>query len=146
MTRPKIDVVEHPDKSLREPILNGLIEFNAHVLGATTPEPLAIVLRDPSTDAVIGGMWAIFIYEWLFVELLFVPEEFRGDGIGCALMEKAENAAVQRGCKGVRLDTYDFQAPGFYEKLGYKPYGKLDHLPKGHAQTLYFKKLPGGEL
>ncbi len=144
MTLPRIDVVEHPDTTLREPILNGLIEFNARVLGPNTPEPLAIVLRDTDGETVIGGMWAIFIYDWLFVELLFVPENLRGSGVGRSLMAKAEEAASKRGCKGVRLDTYDFQAPGFYEKLGYKPYGKLDHLPKGHEQTFYFKKFRVG--
>lgn len=141
MKLPKIDIVEKPDQSLREPIFNRLIEFNARAMGPANREPLAILLRDPDSNEIVGGLWAIFSHGWLFVELLFLPDNLRGTGVGSTLVAKAEDAAMKRGCKGVHLDTYDFQAPGFYEKLGYKPYGKLEHLT-GPKQFFYFKKFP----
>ncbi len=139
MSVPKIDVVENPDPALREPIEKGLAAFNDQALGPGNREHLAIVLRDPETEDVIGGIWAIFFHKWLFVEYLFVPEALRGTGMGSSLMAKAEETARARGCKGVHLDTFEFQAPRFYEKLGYVRYGKLDNLV-GREQYFYVKK------
>ena len=139
MDVPKIELVEKPDPALREPIEDGLMAFNDQVLGPSNREPLAIVLRDPEDEDIIGGIWAIFFRNWLFIEYLFVPEALRGSGAGSSLMAKAEEAARARGCIGVFLDTFDFQAPRFYEKLGYKQYGKLDTLV-GREQYFYAKK------
>ena len=69
---------------------------------------------------MIGGLWGRTVYDWLFVEHLFVPEHLRGRGLGTALMRKAEEVAIARDCIGVCLDTFDFNAPGFYRKLGYE--------------------------
>jgi ribosomal protein S18 acetylase RimI-like enzyme len=57
-------------------------------------------------------------------------------------MKKAEEIAANRGCLGIRLDTFSFQAPGFYEKLGYRIFGRLANHPKGHERIYYFKELP----
>jgi len=140
----KIELVQDPDSTLREPILNSLMAFNARTLGPANRESLAILLRDPDGDEIVGGIWAVISHGWLFIELLFVPETLRGTGSGSTLMAKAEDAARARGCKGVHLDTFDFQAPRFYEKLGYKQYGKLDTLT-GHEQFFYFKKFSKSE-
>lgn len=139
MTLPKISLIENPETTLRAPIEKGLMAFNAQTLGPANRENLAIVLHDPDTEDVIGGIWAIFFHNWLFIEYLFVPETLRGSGAGSSLMAKAEDAAKARGCKGVHLDTFDFQAPRFYEKLGYKRYGKLDTLI-GREQFFYAKE------
>jgi GNAT superfamily N-acetyltransferase len=142
VTTHDIVLVERPDPGLRETILRPLVDYNASIAGATTVEPLAIVLRDPESDAIIGGLWAISAYDWLYIELLFVPEELRAQGIGSQLMKKAEEIAAQRGHIGVRLDSFSFQAPRFYEKLGYREYGRLANIPEGHERIYYFKTLP----
>ena len=54
-------------------------------------------------------------------------------------MELAENFARERDCIGVWLDTFDFQAPAFYRKLGYQAFGQLNDYPPGH-QRLFFQK------
>ncbi len=56
-------------------------------------------------------------------------------------MQAAENEALARGCHGAYLDTFSFQAPDFYQKLGYEIYGKLDDFPKGHCRYFLRKKL-----
>jgi hypothetical protein len=37
------------------------------------------------------------------------------------------------------VDTFDFQAPGFYQKLGYVEWGVLEDFPGGHRR-IYFRK------
>jgi GNAT superfamily N-acetyltransferase len=89
----------------------------------------------------VGGLWAKVFYDWLFVDLLFVPQAFRGQDLGRRLMAEAERAAVERGLVGVWLDTHSFQAPGFYETLGYEAFGSLPDYPRGETRTFYRKML-----
>lgn len=131
----RIIVDENPDPKLRESIFKPLVKYNDSKVEAPDLSSVAILLRDDD-DGVIGDLWAQCVYDWLFVELLFVPETLRYSGLGSALMREAEAVAVKRDCIGVWLDTYSFQARGFYEKLGYEVFGKLENFPKG--ETRYF--------
>jgi len=141
LIEPKLVVDEMPDPIFREAILRPLLNYNSGKVGTTTLEPLAILLRHPETDEIIGGLWGSSAYDWLFIDLLYVPDELRMRGVGSSLMKRAEEVAAKRGCVGIWVDTYTFQAPGFYEKVGYKTYGKLTDHPKGHERICYFKKL-----
>jgi GNAT superfamily N-acetyltransferase len=137
----RIEVEEKPSLELRESILQPLLRFNEKHAGATVLEPLAILLRAPEADEVVGGLWAETAYRWMFIHLVVVPEEFRGRGIGSRLIETAEEVARKRGCVGIRLDTYSFQAPAFYPRLGYELLGKVPNYPPGHEAFMYFKHL-----
>lgn len=141
LIEPKIIVDETPDPSLREAILRPLRDYNASKVGAVVIEPLAVFLRHPENDAIIGGLWGTSAAGWLYIELLYVPDALRTRGIGSSLIRKAEEIAAKRGCVGIRLDTFSFQAPGFYEKLGYRTFGKLIGHPEGHEQIYFFKNL-----
>ncbi|HEY5801084.1 MAG TPA: GNAT family N-acetyltransferase, partial [Burkholderiaceae bacterium] len=85
-----------------------------------------------------GGLWGMTGFGWLFVQLLSVPDDLRGQGVGRELMAMAEAEAKARGCSGVWLDTFEFQARGFYEKLGYQQFGEIAEYPPGYAR--YFLK------
>jgi GNAT superfamily N-acetyltransferase len=74
------------------------------------------------------------------VELLAVPEEHRGAGYGIRLMEQAERIARVNECIGLWLDTYEFQARGFYEKLGFEVFGTLDDHPVGQRRFFLRKR------
>jgi ribosomal protein S18 acetylase RimI-like enzyme len=58
-------------------------------------------------------------------------------------MAMAEDLARERGCVGVWLDTFDFQAPEFYRKHGYEQFGRLDDYPPGHQRLFFQKRLQG---
>jgi GNAT superfamily N-acetyltransferase len=79
----------------------------------------------------------------LWIDLLFVPESMRGIGIGRKLMTLAEGEAVRRACRAAALDTFSFQARGFYERLGYSVFGTLDDCPPGHRRFYLTKRLGG---
>ncbi len=104
-------------------------------------EPLALTLCDPESGAVIGGLWGTSALGWTYVDLLVVPESFRGQGLGRELLQKAEAIARKRGCIGMWLYTATFQAPGFYEKLGFKSFGVIPKYAAGHENIYYSKRL-----
>jgi GNAT superfamily N-acetyltransferase len=142
MVQPQLILIEHPGHEQRDEIFRLLVDYNTSKIGPAVVEALAIILRCPESDAIIGGLWGESYYDWLFINFLIVPDSFRKRGVGSALMKKAEEIAANRGCLGIRLDTFSFQAPGFYEKLGYRIFGRLSNHPKGHERIYYFKELP----
>jgi len=139
--QPLIETTAAPDPKDRETIL-GLLMAHAHAAaGPSKLTPLAILLRDPQSGAVLGGLWGRSIYDWLIIELLAVPESLRGQGLGTKLMAEAEAVARARDCIGIWLDTYEFQAKGFYEKLGYAQFGEIADHPRGQRRYLVQKRL-----
>jgi GNAT superfamily N-acetyltransferase len=145
MVQPKLILVEHPGPEHRDEIFRLLVDYNTSKIGPAVVEALAIILQCPESDAIIGGLWGESYYDWLFINFLIVPDKFRKRGVGSALMKRAEEIAANRGCLGIRLDTFSFQAPGFYEKLGYRIFGRLVNHPKGYERIYYFKELPDSD-
>lgn len=70
-----------------------------------------------------------------------MPEQARGQGMGTKLMHMAEDLAREKNCIGVWLDTFDFQAPGFYQKLGYSELDQIVDYPPGHKRFFFQKRL-----
>jgi ribosomal protein S18 acetylase RimI-like enzyme len=75
------------------------------------------------------------------VKFLWVAETYRGRGWGKSLMEAAEKEARRRGVRNAYVDTFSFQAPEFYRKLGYREFGRLDDFPTGHRRSWLTKAL-----
>jgi GNAT superfamily N-acetyltransferase len=123
-------------------IFEALEAETAQTIGPSRIEPLAILLHDPAGQ-VVGGLWGRVVYAWLVVEMLFVPAALRGCGLGAALMREAEHAARSRHCVGLHLTRLDFQAPAFYERLGFHTFGILDDVPPGHRCFHMRKRLEG---
>jgi predicted N-acetyltransferase YhbS len=78
---------------------------------------------------------------WLFIEALWVAVAHRSQGHGRRIVQRAEQEARRRGAQGVYLNTFSFQAPDFYIKLGYRPCGRLDDIPAGHFRLYLAKSL-----
>jgi GNAT superfamily N-acetyltransferase len=138
---PAIEVDESPDLALRDAILKPLRAFNESQVGPVPVEPLAITVRNPQSGEVIGGLWGTSVVAWLYVDLLVVPEGFRRQGLGTELLRQAEAIARKRNCIGMWLHTGSFQAPGFYEKQGFRAFGTVPDYPPGHATIFYLKRL-----
>jgi GNAT superfamily N-acetyltransferase len=145
MTMPKITLTDAPTPEMRQAIADGLSAFNRSRAGVSyDPRPLALLLSDQDGGAVVGGLLGSTWISYLYVNLLFVPEKMRGAGIGRKLMMEAEAEAIRRGCSAVALDTFSFQARGFYERLGYAVFGTLDDCPPGHSRFYLTKRLVAG--
>lgn len=103
-------------------------------------EPLNVVARDDD-GRVVGGLIGEVNLRWLFVSALWVDEGARGSGIGSRLVREAESQARARGCAGIYLDTFSFQARPFYEKIGFTLFGELAGCPPGGAKYYLSKRL-----
>jgi GNAT superfamily N-acetyltransferase len=116
----------------------GISDYNTEKAGDDEGQNLCFVLRTPDEE-VVGGVIGATHWDWFYINLMWIREEFRGCGYGRRLMELAEDEARGRGAKNAYLDTFSFQVPGFYEKFGYQVFGKLPDFPQGH-KCYYMKK------
>ena len=136
-----LSITDAADEEIRKAIVAPLVEYNASRAGPSQNRPIAILLKS-SEGEVVGGLWGHTGYEWLFTQLLVVPANLRGRGVGTEIMQLAEREAVSRGCHGAWLDTFEFQARGFYERIGYECFGELPSYPKGFSRFFMKKTLP----
>ena len=102
--------------------------------------PIGIYYEDESGKKLAGLTGETF-GNWLCIKYLYVEENLRGKGIGSRIIEAAEKEAKSRGCKYAFVDTFSFQAPGFYEKQGYKEVFALTDYPYTGARYYYTKAL-----
>jgi len=65
----------------------------------------------------------------------------RGAGVGSGLVRETERIARRRGSRLIHLNTYSFQAPGFYEKQGFRRFGRISGSPAGESRQFYVKEL-----
>lgn len=135
-----IRTTDVPDEAVRSAIVRPLVAYNHAKTRRNDYRPIVVAIDDDSGQ-VVGGLWGRTAYDWLFVELLFVPESLRGQGVGTDVMRRAEAEAIARGCHSVWLDTFEFQARGFYERLGYSCFGELDNYPPGSSRYFMRKVL-----
>lgn len=92
----------------------------------------------PWPHGLTGRTWAY----WLHVDLLWVDAPHRGSGLGARLLAEAERTArTERACTRSRLETWDFQAPGFYRKQGYEEIGRVADYPPGVTEFILVKDL-----
>lgn len=132
--------IDSPTSADCDAILAPLVRHNDASAGPNNRRLVVFALRDDE-GAVIGGLWGVASYRWLFVQYLAVPETLKGRGLGRALMAAAEAEARALGCVGVWLDTFSFQARGFYEKLGYRLFGSIDDYPPGESRFFLSKRI-----
>lgn len=123
-----------------EIIGGGISDFNTQQAGDDNGTNLCFVLQTPEGE-IVGGVIGATYWDWLNVNLMWIREDLRNQGYGRQLLEKAEAEAVQRGAKRSYLDTFSFQAPDFYLKLGYEEFGQLEDFPAGHTRYFLVKTL-----
>jgi predicted N-acetyltransferase YhbS len=136
----RIERSQNPTDEEREAILTPLRAYNEAQAGPPNAQLLALLVRDDNGE-ILGGLYGRFFYQWLFIELLSVPEQARGQGMGSKLMQMAEDLAREKECVGIWLDTFDFQAPEFYKRLGYSELGQIADYPPGHKRFFFQKRL-----
>jgi ribosomal protein S18 acetylase RimI-like enzyme len=121
-------------------VLEGLKAYNQQFVPDPRFSPLVFLLCD-SNGRVAGGLVGETVWDWLHIHWLWVEEAARSRGFGRQLLAHAEREAANRGCVSCWLDTFDFQAPAFYEKAGYTAFGTLENCPPGFRRLFFQKKL-----
>jgi GNAT superfamily N-acetyltransferase len=133
-------IVGEGDRDLRERLDQEIIAFNVAVTGYRDVRLLSVAARGDNGDlrgGLSGWTWGGSGH----IELLWVRDDQRGNGLGTRLLAAAEAEIRRRGCDRVTLDTHSFQAPGFYAGLGYTECGRTPGYPNGHDHIHLVKLL-----
>lgn len=145
MTQCDIVLTDAPTDADEAAIEGGLADFNAEQAGIRDGRPLAVLARDPATGKTLGGMVGRTTLGLLFLDLLYLPSTLRGQDLGSRMMRMVEQEAVRRGCRSGALITISFQAPGFYERHGWREFGRVPCDPPGTFRVFMSKTLAGAE-
>lgn len=133
----KIELNDDPE--VVKAMQKSLVEHVEKFVGPSTFKELTLTVRD-SQGELIGGLNGQSNWQWLFVKMVWVKEDYRYKGLGTTLLKAAEIEARRRNLSGVWLDTFSFQSPDFYKKHGYAEFGKIDNYPFGHTRHFFVKR------
>jgi GNAT superfamily N-acetyltransferase len=135
----RIEVTDAPREDDEAFIIEQTRKHNRAFAGKES-RSLCVFARDDAGN-LIGGLTAKTYWGYLDVAYLWVNERRRGQGHASKLMEAAESEARARGCSHALLDTFSFQALGFYTKLGYTEFGRLSGFSGRHDRHYLYKNL-----
>lgn len=138
----QLDVLQDPSHDEVQQVVERLVAWNLTVAPPEEHRKLVVLARDGS--ALVGGVAGHTHWNWLFVSHIWVADTHRGTGLGTRLMRSAESAATERGARHAHVDTHDFQALPFYERLGYVQFGVLQDYPPGHSRHFLQRACPAG--
>ena len=133
-------VTDTPARADVQFIEDRIDEFNISQTDIDDARLLSIMLRSDH-DGIIAGLYGWTWGQCCEIRTLWVHEQLRGVGVGTRLMLTAEGEAKRRGAKQIVLSTHSFQAPEFYRRLGFEPFGAVDDYPRGHASIHLCKRL-----
>ncbi|SDE43988.1 Acetyltransferase (GNAT) family protein [Paenibacillus sp. UNCCL117] len=115
-----------------------LIEFNSKYVSNDTYEEVNLCIKDEN-EAIIAGLNSAICWNWMEIDILWVDDNYRKQGLGKRLLEEAEQIARSKECTFIKLNTFSFQAPEFYKKHGYAVMGIIENAPQG-SKHYYLKK------
>jgi GNAT superfamily N-acetyltransferase len=121
-------------------VTRGLADFNREKFGRVDTQTLDILVRDKRGE-IVGGLLGRSSLGMFFLDLFYLPEPLRGDGLGSRLITQAEDEARRRGCTAAFVITVTFQAPGFYERYGYRRFGEIPCPLDGATRIFLMKTL-----
>lgn len=136
-----MEVTESPRAEDVAALEAALDEHNMVVTGRRDYRPLGVFQRDPSSGEMLAGLYGFTWGGWLEVKFVWVRPDQRGRGLGRRLVETAEAEARARGCHSAWLDSYTFQAPGMYQRLGYRVFGRLQNFPDAAERVFLTRAL-----
>jgi GNAT superfamily N-acetyltransferase len=140
-----------PDHRREDELTERLVEHNQEASEAVRrrfepdnlrPRPVEAYATDDA-GGLLGGCVGstVDVWHWLTVDTMWVRARDRGKGLGRQLLAAVEEQARERGCRWAKLNTWEFQAPGFYARCGYVVYGRETDYPPGHVNHLMRKDL-----
>lgn len=71
-------------------------------------------------ENIVGIITGHSYYNEVHISDLIILEEYRNRHIGSRLIEAVENYFKNKEFKNINLSTYEFQAPEFYKKCGFR--------------------------
>ncbi|MDE2334410.1 MAG: GNAT family N-acetyltransferase [Rhodospirillales bacterium] len=138
------DLIETDDEASRERVLAPLEAYNEAMIGRGHSEParwMSILRREGN---LVGGLIGVWYWDWLLVDLLWLPRPWRRRGIGGRIVAACLALAARHGLSGVWLHAFSFQAPDFWRRLGFAEFATLPDHPVGQADHFFLHRTPPG--
>jgi ribosomal protein S18 acetylase RimI-like enzyme len=104
-------------------------------------EPFGLMAYDG--QKLIGSVIGKIFFQWMHLDLIWVDEEYRGQGMGRQLMQMAHEQAEKKGLLGIEVWTQSWQAPEFYRKIGYTEFAVLDDFIPGRKRHAFRLHITG---
>jgi GNAT superfamily N-acetyltransferase len=130
----------HPSDRAIQALRNELIAYNIATAAIDASQDLAVFLHD-AHGRLVGGVVSTIWGQCVEIKYLWVHPSLRGNGYGRRLLQTLEQEAQAQQCRSAILDTYSFQAPDFYQRLGYEAFGVIDGYPRGYRKVFLKKRL-----
>ena len=134
------------DAKAFEDTVDKLLDAHAEAVGLPFNAQNVHLTATDQDGTFLGGLTGYSQLGWLFIQYLALAPEGRGKGVGRELMQRAEAIARERNLSGIWVDTYEFQAPEFYAKLGYTEYGRLPKVGDHPSRIWFYKVLKEGDI
>ncbi|MBS4168989.1 GNAT family N-acetyltransferase [Parachlamydia sp. AcF125] len=118
-------------------LFNGINEEAGRVKGLNPIRTFCFSIEN-SQKEILGGVNGIAYYGCLYVDMLWVSSKLRNKGWGTKLMQQAETLGKQEDCSFATVNTMDWEALPFYQKLGYT----IEFVREGYQKNskMYFLK------
>jgi len=136
----QLNVTERVTHQDLDEVRLGLNAFNSRFINIDELKSIGVFVTD-ERGVKLAGLTGSTAGNWLRIDMLWVSDALRGQGVGTQLIRAAEAEARQRGCRYAQVDTTSFQARPFYEKLGYTLRFSLDRYPRHHQRHYLSKTL-----
>ncbi len=131
------NIIQEPlTKDIQSKLDIGLQNHDLKIKGAAG-KSANVVFTAYLQDKFAGGVVVGKFWGALQIKTLFVEEAYRSQGVGKALIKKALSFAKEHHCQVAFVETMSFQAPKFYEKLGFT----LEFTRTGYEHNLAFHYL-----
>jgi len=139
---PSVTIDIAPEDEVRAGTLGRLLrEFNYQRIGRYPEGQTVYINANNEAGNRVGGFRGEIYFHWLLVNVLFVDERERGKGVGARLLSEGEARAKAKGALRSRLDTFEWQAPGFYLKHGYSEILKIPNYYRHYSLSTMVKDL-----
>src|SRR3954462_12451374 len=117
-----------------------LYDHNSGATGRRDARGVGFLLRDDAGQiigAAAGHTWS----DTSELKQMWIDERYRGRGYGRALLNAYVAEATARGVHRIWVQSHDFQAPGMYEKAGFRRMVELEGWPDGHVNVILCKTI-----
>lgn len=116
-------------------------EFNEHNETVTGQKTVKYYVQTLENGEIIGASQGGIFNAALYISDFIIRKSHRKLGLGSKLMRQIEGHARSKNCDKIWVDTYEYQAPDFYTKNGFKEKGRIENYRGGHAKIFFTKEL-----
>lgn len=134
-------IMREINKNEEDFIVDKIVKYNLSIVKPKQEIPFLWINRcieNDNGEIIAGIISKIYCWNCVYVDTLWVKEEYRKEGLGSKLLNFVERTSKEKGCNLIHLDTFDFQGRDFYIKQGYEIFGILEDCPQNHKR--YFMK------